>query len=374
MNRPVVRVSVLAAVAFIVFALLPGPARGGVSVVDSSWLGRGIPDEVAAAGGDAGLLIFSADDQVRRVVVGAGPPTGVPIVQVVPIEKDIGPLHFENWRSSLPEAGRKEGVFVLDNGIIRGNGRFAGIRVLPLTRPGDWPRRPVAVVDPGFFLALYKDEVRTPMIGLVMKWVKTLRAAGVDPPRAWIVDRNRELDFPLEFGYLPGLVREALDNLAAFRDALPETWERLDRAQYLAFFAQTDEALREYAAVARASGLPAASYQAAQLSFRHRDIDAGVAYLEAAGRKDPDYARGFLVQGFNLGSKGELGAAEKVLRAGRRLFPGNEMISIAFARVLGEEAWHLRNDRAVSGKLLDEALSLPVPEAVRDEIRAPWGK
>lgn len=321
------------------------------------------------------ILAFTAEDQVFRFLDNNVANRSIPLFQVVPLEGGISAAHFANWRSSLPVAARKEGAFALDNGVIRGEGEFGWIRVGPVTLPEGWPKHPVLVVDAGFFIPLYKDEVRTPMVPLVMKLVATLRNASVRWDSARIINRNSDPNFPLEFGYISELLREVLSDPEAFRDEIPERWALLDRAQYLAFFGQEEEAMREYGTLVGMGSPAAVRYQAATLAFRGEgNFRDGIRYLEEAAKKDKAYSRGFLVQGTVFWDRGDLPAAEQILRAGLKIFPGDERMKIGLARNLAEQAVSVRKEDPVSAeRMIREALSLPVPEEVRGEILDGWG-
>ncbi|MBI5419444.1 MAG: hypothetical protein HZA60_05090 [Deltaproteobacteria bacterium] len=231
------------------------------------------------------------------------------------------------------------------------------------------------MIDVGFFLPLYKDEVRTPMINLAMRLISTLKAAGVESDSIWLVRRNGDFEFPLEFGYLPGLLQETFTNPERFSNSLPEKWKRLDAAQYLAFFGQVEEALREYEDLMRLEDAPFLLYEGAILKFKYGDLDAGIKYLRGAAIKDRDYSRGFLLQALYFWRKGELAATESILRAGRDLFPDDEMMSIGLARVLTEQALSEREADPLGAKSrVDEALSLAIPEEIRKEITHVWGR
>ncbi len=364
------------------FLFLPGVSStsyaGGerdVAIVDPSGFGEWIRSRLSMQPGTESILVFAAEDQVFRFLGDNVSNRLLPLFQVVPLEGGISPAHFENWRSYLPEAARREGAFTLDNGVIRGGAGFERIRVGPVTMPGDWPKHPVLVVDAGFFLPLYKDEVRTPMVRLVMKLVATLRTASIRWNSAWIVNRNSDRKFTLEFGYLTDLLREVLSDPDSFRDRIPERWERLDRAQSLAFFSQNEEAAREYRRLCE-KGCPAAvRYQAAMLSFREEgDFREGIRHLEEAAKQDKAYSRGFLVQGAFFWNRGDLPAAEQVLRAGRKLFPDDALMTVGFARNLAEQAVNARQaDPVTANRMIRESLSLPIPEEVRREILDGWG-
>lgn len=343
-------------------------------MVPPSWLAQGEMRQAADTEG-LSLLVFSPVDQISRLLDNAGKPPKNPVFQVVPLEIPITPDHFGNWRSYLPEAAREGDRFLLDNGVVRGTGPYRHLSVGPVIRPEGWPKRPYLVVDAGFFVSLYKDEVRTPMVRLAIKLYATLREAGIDPAAVRIVNRNRELDFPLEFGYLPRLLREIFSAPDSFGEDLPPHWARLDHAQYMTVFGQPDEAVEELGALSAGGGAPYALYQVAVVAFRQGEVEAGIERLREAAREDPDYARGFLVQAARYWQREETEAAEAILRAGREIFPGDERIATGIARLLVERAYRGNpEDPEASRKLFEEAVSLPIPAEVRKEIVAIWAE
>jgi len=345
-----------------------------VSIVSPSGFRTWLRGESARGHLPDSILLFSAEDQLSRLLESSLPVESISLFQVVPLERGISAAHFENWRSSLPEPARTEGAFSLDNGLIHGEGRYRRIRIGPVILPGGWPDHTALVVDAGFFIPLYKDEVRTPMVPLVLKLVATLKNASVRWETVRIINRNSDPVFPLEFGYIPDLLREVLSDPNRFRDSIPEPWAQLDRAQYMAFFGQVEEASRGYEALFR-MGIPAAAwYQAATLSFRGGgDLSEGIRYLAEAAKRDKAYSRGFLVQGAAFWDRGNLPAAEQVLRKGRELFPENSLVTIGLARNLAEQAAQAREEDPVAAdRMIREALSFRVPEDIRAEILKDW--
>lgn len=347
-------------------ALGAATAAADVQVVEAGWFDKGMArDEMHPSARP--ILVFSAEDRIGLLAGGAGRPPEV--FQVVPLEGVIPPGHFRGWLGTLPEPLRGSDSFRLDGALIRGTGRFEGVRVGSLSTAAYWPKRPIIVVDTGFFVALDKDEVRTPTVPTVLRVYRTLRDAGIATDEVRIVNRNGDAGFPLEFGYLPRLLSELFEDPSAFKDRIPEKWERIDAARFQAFFLQREEALGEMEPLLRRDDVPAALYMAADLLIQDGDLERGLPYLERAARADRDFARGFVVQAFELRRKGALDAAERVLRAGRDLFPDHQAIAVLLADVLSELAARLRGESPDTAmRLIDEALSMPIPDDMRARI------
>ena len=370
-----IRFGVTVLALFMPFMTVPAAAEAEtVHVRDAEWLKRGGVRDLVASSPGTPVLVFSADDQVRTVLQGRLPSGPVHLAQVVPLESGIGTTHFDRWLVTLPAKLREEGRFALDNGVIRGKGVFGEAEVTPLNRPAEWPRHPALVIDTAFFLSLYKDEVRTAMIPLVVKLYAMLRRGGIAPASVWIVSRNREMAFPLEFGYLPVLLREMFVSPGLFQEELPPVWRRMQSAQYLAFFGQTEEALGELKDLLRPGTAPYAHYQAAVLMFREGQVAEGVRNLREAASVDPDYGRGFLVQAGAFWAKREVGIAEFILKEGFSMFPREPSLAIGLARALAEQAIAEREaapDRSMAR--IREAIALPIPEEIRKEILHAFG-
>lgn len=345
-----------------------------VQIRDADWFKRGGVPEILASDPGAPMLLFSADDQVRTLLPGRFSSAPVRLTQVVPLESGVDQSHFERWLATLPVDVRNAGRFTLDNGVIRGKGGFGEATVTALDRPGEWPRRPILVIDTAFLLSLYKDEVRTPMVPLVVKLYATIRRADIAPISVWIVSRNREVSFPLEFGYLPVLVREIFSTPRNFREELPETWRRVQSAQQLVFFGQTDEALEALKELLFPETAPYAYYQSAVLQFREARIEEGVRNLRAGSSIDSDYGRGFLLQAGAFWAKGEVGIAEFILREGFSMFPGETSLAVGLARSLAEQAIGERDEAPDRSMMrIREAIGLPIPDELRKEILHAYG-
>lgn len=336
-------------------------ARGGVTVI------REVP---AFDDASRPWLVFSARDQVRNFIDNAGKVSGAEVFHVVPIENAISRTTFEEWLTSLPTPVRRRTNFRLDDGIVRGRRDFTRYRLGPLSLSGEWPKGPCVVVDTGFFLPLYKDEIRTPMIPLVMRLAATLHQAGVTPAEVRIVDRKEAQDFPLEFGFLAGLLRDLFASPESFRENVPRSWSLLSEARHdVTLFQPEAAAERLEKILADPDPDPGIRYLAASLRFRNGDTGGGLEYLEKAVRADAGFARGYSEHAMRLWKDGRADEAETVLRAGRRVLPGDGRLAIHLALLLAERAASSKEtDPALFRKLRSEALSLPIPEEVRAEI------
>lgn len=358
--------------AALLLVALPAFAGEAVSVKDAAWLRRAGVREVRKTAPDAPILVFSPDDQLRFLGPDDAAPGNVRLTQVVPIPGGITKGHFDDWVRNLPPSLRAAESFRFDNGSILGEGEYGAVRVTTVDRSAPWPHDPSLLIDADFFIPLYLDEVRTPMIPLVMKIYAALRRGGVRPRSVTIVSRTGEMMFPLDFGYLPALLREVFLAPESFRDDLPRKWKRVEEAQFLAFFGQREEALGKIETDLRPGEEPYAHYIAAVLRFQGEDFEGGVKELGEAAA-DPEYRRGYLVQAGALWRGGELGAAERILRAGVSRFPSEMVLNAGLARLLFEQAVAVREEDAGKARtLVEEALSLPVPPEVREEIRAAW--
>lgn len=370
------RARTLAAIGLFLGTVHGSPAvAGGIpfGIVD---VGRSAEKlRTVVSGASTPVLVFSEEDYVRHLLVDNAARPPVRFTQVVPLETGIGEGPFQGWRSTLPEPYRNVDSFGLHNGVIRGKAGIDNVVVTGLDRPSLWPPGPVLWIDSGFFPPLYKDEVRTPMVSLVLKLYATLLRARVSPVRAWIVDGTMRRDFPLEFGYIPDLLADVFSDPDRFRDELPEKWRRLEAAQKLAFFGQMEEALTELDSLAREGGGPSCHYQAATIRLREGDVEGGIRSLSKAAKGNPPYVRGFLFQAGVFWNGGELGTAEVILRAGRELFPEDDRFATGIARLLVQRAVHVKEaDPEAARKLFEEAVSLPSPPGVREEIVKIWSE
>lgn len=178
---------------------------------------------------------------------------------VLPFDNSLVRGHLEELRSFLEKAGvtgEDRKTFTLDNGSIAGRIEGMAVAVHTMTGLSRQERSSLVVIDTAFLPAVYRNEVKTPMVDLAWKLVLTLEDRGVASAASTVIfDAAGRSDFPLEFGYLAALLKEMLSSPGDFAVSLPEKWKVLKAADGAYFFSQYGESLslyREYLQIGRA--------------------------------------------------------------------------------------------------------------------------
>ncbi|HYN74368.1 MAG TPA: tetratricopeptide repeat protein [Candidatus Methanoperedens sp.] len=296
-------------------------------------------EEILASGG-GDVLLFGPNDLLRDLFLPMRKAGKVgSLTLVVPAEGSLVEGNLAAWKSYSstlsPGAGND---FTLRNGVM--DGAVDGLRVRVVSI-GDWKTfrgdGPV-ILDLSFFLAIYRDEVRTPFVELPRKFLATLddRKVDVSRVRGWMVGRDV---VPLEHGYLAKLVGEMLQSPALFRAGLPAKWDALHQGEYLALFAENEEALphfEEYLKHEPEDGSVLAKL--ARNSFVDREVERGMQYLARAFKADPYYIRGYPEAADYFLREGEPETAERLLRTAILFAPDDRELKGDLDRLLEQRA------------------------------------
>lgn len=309
------------------------PIRNILKVRNAAEAAEALRRELPKAAGR--LILFSPHDYLAEIILPLHR-EGVlqDLVAVLPAEGMLTPASRDGVRAFLEAggvAGDDRATFVADNGTV--TGRIGRLSVVLCTPKG--LRRPemesVVALDTAFLAAMYRDDVKTPMVALARKLVATMRARLVTASAVVIFDASGRPDFPLDFGYLPTLLKEIVSAPESFAAAPPEKWRLLAAAETGYFFMQFQLAAPLYARFLElAPGEPSACYRLAWMAARDLEVDAALPWLARAA-SDPPYRRGYAEIAEYLFRKGRVDGAERVLRAGLAAFPKDPVIATNLA-------------------------------------------
>lgn len=330
---------------------------------------------IAEGGGE--VLVFTPADRLFDVFLPIRRDKGLErLTVVVPGERPFAEENLSAWKEYLfrMAAGRGD-AFSLDGGALAGTIEGLAVRIVPV---GQWRRPPrggTVILDLSFLPALYQDEVRTPFVELVRKFLATLddRKMDVSRVRPWVAARE---EIPLAYGYLGKLMTEVIRAPAAFRKGLPPKWEELRLGEYFAFFSAFEDAAAHFENYLREEPEdPAVLFRMAMMRFVDREIEQGLRYLHRAFRSDPFYARGYHEAAMHYAERGDLAKAERILRAGLLGDTANAELKGALARVLLEEAKRmLSRDSGEAESRFAEVAALGLPAEAVERLRAEWEK
>jgi len=253
------------------------------------------------------------------------------LVVLLPHDNVLMEGHLDELRGFLEKGGVPEGDrvgFRLDSGSIRGEIEGMPVRISTLTalpkQEGDF----LVVVDTAFLPVLYKNEVKTPMVGLARRLVLTLADRNVRGDSAVLLDAVGRPDFSLEQGYLAPLLREMMTAPGDFTNTPPEKWRILGAAETAFFFAQFAEGMtlfREY--LGKMPTDASACYKIALMAIRDFDLDLSLHWLVKAVEADPLYLRGFSEVAGYLFRKELYEGADRVLLSGLSKAPNDPLLA-----------------------------------------------
>jgi len=295
-------------------------------------LERMLPD----AGGR--LVLVSPSDYLSTLVLPLRRAGALKEIDVVlPFDNVLTPDHLTEIRAFLEKGGISEedrASLAFDNGAIRGE--IEGMRLSLRTLRGlpnvDGGR--VVALDTSFLTAVFRNEVKTPMVDTAWRLVLTLRERGVSARRILILDTAGRADYPLEYGYLSALLREMLSAPETFTGVLPEKWRILKAAEGAYYFAQNEEAMALYREfLTRAPGDASACYKIAMMALRDLDVDMSLQWLNKAAAADPLYKRAYTEAAGYLYRKDLFDGAERILLAGLSKFPKEPVFATNLAAI-----------------------------------------
>lgn len=291
--------------------------------------------ELPGAGGK--LLLVSPHDYLASLILPLRREGALKELAVVlPFDNVLGEEHLDEVRAFQKQAGVREEdreTLRLSNGSIVGAIEGMPLALytiagLPKLESGEF----LLALDTSFLPALYRNEVKTPMVDLAWKLVLTLADRGISAKRAVLFDAVGREDFPLEQGYLAALVREMLSNPGRFSGALPEKWRMLKAAESAWFFAQYADGMalfRRY--LEEAPEDASACYKIAMMAMRDLDVDMALQWVDKAVEADPLYKRAFAEMGKHLFRKELFDGVERVLLAGLSRFPKDPLLATNLA-------------------------------------------
>jgi len=206
------------------------------------------------------------------------------------------------------------------------SGKVAGLPVF-VCGLGDLPAIDGEVmldVDLSFFATLYKNEVNTPMLDMVAKFMHALSASGVRVSGAVLSYSTSTGVVPLEQRFIGRYLYRFLTDPDSLSKGPPQTWLLRSEAMYNETFFQTEEALKLYKEAVDADPADASlRFDLARSYYSAKDIDRMKEALDAAVALDMGYYPAYVSYGRYLLIKGVTEAAEDFASEAVRACPDN---------------------------------------------------
>lgn len=302
------------------------------------------------------------------------------LVVLLPHDNVLTEGHLEELRGFLEKGGVPEGDRMglrLESGSIRGTIEGMPVRISTLTALPKQEGEFLVVLDTAFLPAVYKNEVKTPMIGLARRLMLTLADRNVRGDSAVLLDAVGRADFSLEQGYLAALLREMIASPGDFTNTPPEKWRILGAAETAFFFAQYADGMtlfKEY--LGRMPTDASACYKIALMAIRDLDVDLSLHWLVKAVEADPLYLRGFSEVAGYLFRKEMYEGAERVLLSGLSKAPKDPLLATNLSALYLSRGEAFREAGETGAALEFFALAAGVESAepsVRDRARSMAG-
>jgi len=257
------------------------------------------------------------------------------LVGLLPHDNVLTDGHLDELRGFLEKGGVAEEDrkgFRLESGSIRGGIEGMPVLISTLTTLPKLEGEYLVVLDTAFLQAIYRNEVKTPMVDLARRLMLTLADRNVRGDVVVLFDAVGRADFPLEQGYLAPLLREMTSSPKDFTGSLPEKWRILAAAETSFFFSQYAEGMtlfKEY--LGRMPADASACYKIALMAIRDLDVDLSLHWLVKAVEADPLYLRGFQEVAGYLFRKEMFEGAERVLLSGLSQRPKDPLLATNLA-------------------------------------------
>ncbi|MDF1581492.1 MAG: tetratricopeptide repeat protein [Desulfuromonadales bacterium] len=291
------------------------------------------------------------------------------VIWLVPLADGEELLPLEAFKQGLrsPPSGWRDDV---DTFTATGVGTYAGVLAdvpVEVASMAQLPtiRGPVlAHIDTGFFAALYRNEVKTPLYSLLSEQLSRLVANDVKLLGVSVSRDNQSFEVPLS-------LRSIGDDIAALL-TYPERRRKPTKAmqlhaeiRYLDNFYQPDTIEKKARALLQFDPQDADHHYALYRALRQsRQLDRGLAALEKAIALDPVYANEYVELVNHALQQQQYPAALAMLDSAIRALPNNPLIRLRKAQVLTEMG---RGGEAIA--LLRELQKLPWSEFYYPRIR-----
>lgn len=295
-------------------------------------------------------------------------PFSVRLIHLTPGQDPLVETQWDGWKKALPSPADSSSF---RDGVITARIGRADISVSTLPQLTSAIDPAVVILDTGFFLPLYENEVRGGVIELSMKLYRTLSAKKNAGAPLLVMQPLADPSFPLQWTYLGELWKDLWQHPEMFREELPLRWKVRKQAEFLAEFGQFEEAaalLEESRPHFPKDG--SIEFQLARLAFWDRDIPIGIRYLNRAVKTDRRFIRGYSEFGEYFLSKERPDVTEMLLRAGLLQEKANRLLNIQLFKLLIERVEErVGRDPEGARKDLAEALGLSVPSDMRERAR-----
>lgn len=245
--------------------------------------------------------------------------------------------------------------------IRGGEGHFKGtLRGVPFSA-ALWPQLPalsgptIVHIDLSFIAQLYKNEVATPILPLIVSTLKSLREQKIPVVAVTFSYGNLENRIALDVRYQGEIFAYLVENPDKLEQPLLINWQRQGDILYLNDLYQKDRAWAVAEEMGRTDPQSAAvKYTLYRSAVARRQGKAALGYLSEAVQLDKIYALEYLELSRMALSRKRPDQGLRMLELAAAVFPWNTQIKIEWARLAA-----LQGDRATALRLHNELQLLP---------------
>lgn len=239
--------------------------------------------------------------------------------------------------------------------LVEGRLRETPLTVGPLSALQALSEPVVVHVDPSYYEKLYTNEIKTPLLPLVMTSLEQLKALQISTLGLTYADANLDQRFALDGRYLGDFLAMIFAEPQKLAADLPEVWKGQSEILYLKNFMQKER----IAQIARqmAVSAPQSAWVQFSLYRAEQQSNSGEAALQAlaeAVRLDPVYALAYENLAEQAYDRGRPDEALRMLKLAQASFPDNPHLTLKIAQLSSE-----LDDRKTALHLIEQLQKLP---------------
>lgn len=253
---------------------------------------------------------------------------------VIPSKQAVPAGEFDRFKGWLRVAFGLPSEFLdglrHDGQEMRGTFRGLPVRLVTLSNLPAFAGPALVAIDAEYFVRIYENPVKEPMVGLLGGFFATLRDRKIEARGLTVSSSFANGRVPMAFAYLGGWLRDYLAAPDRFQQGPPEAWVTQSHIESLDFMLARDEALET---AERLAGLQPASAQPwffrAQVSANRLEPDEVKEFMAETVRRDPAYREGYIALAATFEERERRGEARAVLEAGCARFPDDLGLGLA---------------------------------------------
>jgi tetratricopeptide (TPR) repeat protein len=256
----------------------------------------------------------------------------ISITWIVPDDRIVTQKKINGFKNYLEKKLKDRGSddsqidLVLKEGNIQGKIDGFMVEIIPVNKQNnsriDKSKNSVIFADTSFPFYLYKNEVSTPMIRLLLSFGANLSDYVSHGIRVYIFDNDKSL--PPKYRYFAKYLDEILKNPGLVGKDIPHNWWLRANAEYLESFFQLDEALQNYIEASEIMpNDPALYYQIAYLQAK-TGKDGYFKNLKTAYELERSLFDGYIDIAFVLEKNNKINEALSLLKYAQKLDPNDQ--------------------------------------------------